>query len=900
MQLDRALNNKLSEDGMSKKVMLVDGNSIVNRAFYALPLLTDKQGRYTNAVYGFLNIVLKLMDEEKPEYMAVAFDMHAPTFRHKSYEGYKGTRKKMPEELKEQMPLLKETLGAMKVKMFGLEGYEADDILGTLVKKSLEAGIDPVVVSGDRDLLQLAGDNVKIRIPKTKMNRTEVEDYYAEDVKQKYGVTPAEFIEMKALMGDASDNIPGVPGIGEKTAMKIISEFGTVENALENWEKVKPAKASKNLHEFVEQARLSRFLVEIECGVPMEINFEEMGCEGIFNSDSFEMFRSLGFKKLLERFEIEGVEPSRQEENEEELIFIETAGGLQEYFARAKGAEEFAYTMFSDEKEIRAVGLYCREAGGACAIISDEELPVSSFKEFFENSKYKKLGSDIKSDIRLLDSRGIECSGMVFDAAIAAYLIEPTDTSYSYSRLAYTFLDKTYPSPEEILGRGKSTLKFFQLDEESKLNLTARTAEVIYKAKPELEKKLAEYEQTELYYDVELPLVFVLRDMEKCGMKVNKDALIEYGDMLQKDIDKVTQEIYILTGEQFNINSPKQLGEILFEKLGLPGGKKTQRGYSTAAETLDRLRADYPVVDKVLFYRQLTKLKSTYVDGLLADMDGDCKIHSTFNQTVTATGRISSTEPNLQNIPIRLALGRELRKVFVPGSDDFVFLDADYSQIELRVLAHIAGDETLIDAFKNGQDIHRLTASQVFGVSFDEVTDGQRSDAKAVNFGIVYGISSFSLSQDLGITRKEAETYMNSYFAKYPKIKTYLDETIASAARDGYVKTMCNRRRSMPELKSANFNVRSFGERVAMNMPIQGSAADIIKIAMIRVHNALKNGRFKSRLVLQVHDELLIEAHRSEIDEVSKILKEEMENAYVLAAPLTVDVHTGGSWFEAK
>jgi len=884
---------------MAEKIMIIDGNSIVNRAFYGVPLLTDTQGRYTNGVYGFLNILFKLLDEEQPEYWAVAFDLHAPTFRHKTYAEYKGTRKGMPEELREQMPLLKEVLRIMNIPIFEQEGYEADDILGTLSAMAEREGIRPVIVSGDRDLLQIASETVKVRIPKTKGGRTETEDYYAADVVEKYGVTPLEFIDVKALMGDASDNIPGVPGIGEKTAVKIIQQYHDMETAIAHASEIKPKKASENLTEYQEQARLSKYLATIIRDMPLEWDREKLERKDTFNPAAYELIKQLEFRSMFSRFE----QAKEIRKESASCRYISKKAEAEAFFAQLERMET-GYVLLYDEQECQGLAIYQPQIGSIWLETSDM-FPLAELLEtartFFADSSFQKIGHDMKRDMKPLRSIGCEPQGLVFDTAIAAYLLNATGNSYEYDDISRAFLNESNPSAEEVMGKGRKKRAFKTLELQLRADFAAKQAEVAFRAKSVMEEQLKQNGQDSLFYDMEMPLLFVLADMEQVGIKVDEQALRVYQSRLDESIESITKEIYALSEEPFNLNSPKQLGVILFEKLGLRGGKKTKTGYSTAADVLEKIRHDHPIVEKILYYRQLAKLKSTYADGLLAVMDTDThKIYSTFNQTITATGRISSTEPNLQNIPVRLELGRELRKVFIPESEEYCFLDADYSQIELRVLAHISGDETLINAFRQNQDIHRLTASQVFHVPFDDVTPLQRSNAKAVNFGIVYGIGSFSLSQDLGITRKEAEQYISAYFAKYPKIKTYMDKTIADAAESGYVSTLWHRRRPMPELQSANFVQRSFGERVAMNMPIQGSAADIIKIAMIKVHHALQEGGYRSRLILQVHDELLIETHREEKEAVAAILKENMEQAADLLAPLLVDVHEGNSWFEAK
>lgn len=885
---------------MAEKIMLIDGNSIVNRAFYGVPLLTNGEGRYTNGVYGFLNILFKLLDEEQPDYLAVAFDLHAPTFRHRTFDGYKGTRKGMPEELREQMPLLKEVLQAMHIPIFEQEGFEADDILGTLSALAEKNGIVPVVVSGDRDLLQLAGETLKVRIPKTKGGRTETEDYYAADVQAKYGVTPAEFIDMKALMGDASDNIPGVPGIGERTAAKIITQYHDIETAIAHAAEIKPKKASENLAAYQEQARLSKFLATIVRDMPLEWDKEILKIGDMFNQTAYELVKRLEFKSMFSRFEGSASTPKQAEQT---YRFVADREGAKEVLAALKKGE-VGYAFVYENEEGQGLALYQEQLGGvwmeaSMAFLMQELLEI--FQPFFADSAYRKIGHDVKKDIRFLRSYGYDGFTAEFDTAIGAYILNATGSSYEYDDIAAAFLNETYPSQEEVFGKGRTKKAFAALPEAERTAYGARQAEIFFRARKVMEERLAENEQKSLFYDMEMPLIYVLADMEKYGIKVDKAALLAYQKRLGESLDGMEEEIYALAGEKFNINSPKQLGVILFEKLGLKGGKKTKTGYSTAADVLEKLRTAHPIVERILHYRQLAKLKSTYADGLLAVMDAETeKIYSTFNQTITATGRISSTEPNLQNIPVRLELGRELRKIFIPESAEFCFLDADYSQIELRVLAHISGDESLIAAFKSNQDIHRMTASQVFHVPFDEVTPLQRSNAKAVNFGIIYGKGAFSLGQDLGISRKEAEEYINAYFARYPKIKTFMEDTIKNGTKNGYVSTLWNRRRNMPELQSSNFMQRAAGERAAMNMPIQGTAADIIKLAMIKVHRALQEGGYRSRLILQVHDELLIEAYKEEKEAVAKILKENMEHAADLLVPLDVDVHEGASWFEAK
>lgn len=871
---------------MREKIVLIDGHSILNRAFYGVPDLTNSEGLHTNAVYGFLNIMFKILDEEKPEYLTVTFDVHAPTFRHKMFADYKGTRKPMAEELREQVPVIKEVLRAMKIQTIEHEGLEADDLLGTISCLCEEKGMDVSIISGDRDTLQLATEHVKIRIPKTKQGRTEVEDYLARDVLEKYGVTPKEFIDVKALMGDASDNIPGVPGVGEKTATKIIQQYQTIENAYEHADEIRPPRASKNLKEFWEQAKMSKVLATIETHADIRFDIESARHENPYTEEAHAIFQRLQFKNMLSRFDV-GVSA-----NDIEKRFREAAdrNQIEQIFAEAEKADRVGAAFSKDAGNV--LPLFAHPSGfGRIALCFGQEqiwsIPCSMDADFeYLAEKLSHLSEcvqtfsmcGLKEFLPYLPDAKRENA---FDAVVAAYLLNPLKNDYGYEDVAREHLD--------LLIDEKS-------DGQTRACYEAYTS---YASVPALEKKLKEAGMERLFREIEMPLLFTLYDMERAGVKVEAEALKAYGDQLGTRIVELEKEIYDLAGEEFNINSPKQLGVILFEKLQMPHAKKTKTGYSTAADVLDKLAPDHPIVAKILEYRQLAKLKSTYADGLAVFIGEDGRIHGKFNQTITATGRISSTEPNLQNIPVRMELGRLIRKVFVP-KEGCVFVDADYSQIELRILAHCSGDEQLIQAYREAKDIHRMTASQVFHTPFDEVTDLQRRNAKAVNFGIVYGISSFGLSQDLSITRKEAAEYIEHYFETYPGIKKFLDDSVAHAKEKGYAVTLFGRRRPVPELKSSNFMQRSFGERVAMNAPIQGTAADIIKIAMIGVADALKERNLKSRLILQVHDELLIEADETEVEEVREILKDKMENAAQLLVPLIVDMHTGNSWYEAK
>lgn len=885
---------------MAEKIMLIDGNSIINRAFYGVPLLTNAEGRYTNAVYGFFNILFKLLDEDQPDYLAVAFDMHALTFRHKTFDEYKGTRKGMPEELREQMPLLKEVLTAMHIPIYEQEGYEADDILGSLSKKAEDSGLIPVVVSGDRDLLQIAGETLKVRIPKTKGGRTETEDYYAKDVMEKYGVTPLEFIDVKALMGDTSDNIPGVPSIGEKTAVKIIQQYHDIENAIAHAAEIKPKKASENLTEFQEQARLSKYLATIIRDMPLELDLSKMTTADIFTPEAYELIKRLEFKSMFSRFE----QKTTQTEAVETAFAHITTGAEAKNFFESLEQKETAYILLVDDGAWKGMSV-CQNAGEGVFLEITEELPPQTLadcaKDFFVTKNIVKIGHDVKRDIHTVAPFGVDEIYASFDTALAAYLLNPTGNSYEYDDLARDFLEEVYPSAEEVLGKGRSKQPLESLPEGERVAFAARQAEVAFRSKQVMAEKIKENEQEELFYEVEMPLLYVLADMERWGMKVDRQALLAYQKQLAESIETITKEIYELSGEEFNLNSPKQLGVILFEKMGLKGGKKTKTGYSTAADVLEKLKNEAPIVEKILYYRQLAKLKSTYADGLLAVMDDKTdKIYSTFNQTITATGRISSTEPNLQNIPVRLELGRELRRVFVPTSDEFCFLDADYSQIELRVLAHVANDSGMIEAFKENDDIHRNTAAQVFHMPREMVTPLMRSRAKAVNFGIIYGIGAFSLAKNIGVTRKEAEEYIKTYLDHFSGVRNYMTNVVEHAKETGYVETLFGRRRYLPELSSSNFNLRSFGERVAMNMPIQGTAADIIKIAMIRVVHRLEKEGLRARLILQVHDELIVEAPEEEAPLVQQLLTEEMEQAIHLSVPMVAEATIGKTWYDAK
>ena len=909
---------------MSEKLVLIDGHSILNRAFFGLPDLTNAEGLHTNAVYGFLNILFKILEEEKPDYLTVAFDVHAPTFRHKMYDAYKGTRKPMADELRQQVPLMKEMLTCMGITILEMEGFEADDLLGTLSKMGEDKGMDVTIVSGDRDTLQLASDKVMIRIPKTKKTGTEIENYHAAEVKEKYLVTPTEFIDVKALMGDSSDNIPGVPGIGEKTATALIAQYGSIEGVREHAGEVKPPRAGKNIVEFWEQAVMSKELATIIRNAPVEYSFENArlaSVESLYTEEAYLLCKRLEFKNFLNRFTVDAPKNEAaahfalvKEKAQADKLW-EKAQGKQIGFAIIPGngnsmnvtnafagmsisfGEEDTYLFLTGteltsdyllEKLFQKIKEAVQEASVMPAISA---LDVKSQLRFFSLQDQKEKSAKDAFE------RYLAARKQFFDVTVAAYLLNPLKGEYPYEDIAKDYLSLMIPSTHDLVGKNDFG-KAFAEDEKKATEYACYQAYVAWKAKEVLSGELKEKGMDRLFFEMEMPIVFVLSDMEKEGIRMDVEALQKYGQELSVSIEKLEKRIYEAAGEEFNINSPKQLGVILFEKLKLPNGKKTKTGYSTSAEVLEKLSNEYPIVADILEYRQLSKLKSTYADGLVGCVKEDGKIHTTFNQTITATGRLSSTDPNLQNIPIRIELGKLIRKVFYPKQGN-VFIDSDYSQIELRVLAHVAGDKQMIEAFQNGQDIHRTTASQVFHVPFEEVTDLQRRNAKAVNFGIVYGISAFGLSQDLNIERKEAQAYIDQYFETYPKIKQFLDQTVADAKENGRIRTIFGRIRPIPELASSNFMQRQFGERVAMNSPIQGAAADIIKLAMIAVHDRLMKDGYEAKLILQVHDELLIEAPEEEKEQVMALLETEMKNAVSLSVDMEVTAECGYNWYDA-
>ena len=861
-----------------EKLLLIDGNSIMNRAFYGVPDLTNVNGLHTNAVYGFLNILFKFLDEEKPDYLAIAFDLHAPTFRHKMYEAYKGTRKGMPDELREQVPYLKNLIREMNIKTVELEGYEADDLLGTLAKRGQGNGFEVSLISGDRDLLQICDEHIKVRIPKTIRGVTTVEDYYPSDVEAKYNVTPLEFIQLKALMGDSSDNIPGVPKVGVKTANELIVKYHSLDKLYECLDEVSKPAIRTSLGENKDLAYLCLKLATIEINAPLDVSFDELRNDIKFTTQGLDIVKELGLRTYIKKFE----DNLSEEKKEVEInVSVKSLSGKEEV--------DSLYDSFS--KKNAAAALF--DSFGVCMGEGEEfyYIPFTCnilpfIKKLLFESECKLVVNTASDIYSLLDEEDFKAGSKditknIFALDLAAYLINPVNNSYSITNLANDYLG--------------ISINTDLTDNESK----AKTAFSYLKIYEELIKRLDETNQKALFTDVELPLSLVLYEMEKAGIKTDRSMLKKYEEKLSSSIDELEKKIYEEAGEEFNILSPKQLGVILFEKMNMPYSKKTKTGYSTSADVLEKLAAEYPFVSHILEYRGLTKLRSTYAQGLASAIADDERIHSHFLQTVTATGRISSAEPNLQNIPVRTELGRELRKVFIP-KDGFFFADADYSQIELRILAHLSDDETLINAFNSDNDIHAVTASKVFGVNISDVTPSQRRFAKVVNFGIIYGMSAFSLGQDLEISRKEAEKYIKEYFDGYPKIKEYLDNCVESAKNTGYSVTAFSRRRPIPELKSAQFMQREFGRRVAMNAPIQGTAADIMKIAMINVRDALVKEGLESKILIQVHDELLLEVKQSEKEKALEILKNEMENAYKLAVPLSVEMNVGDNWYEAK
>lgn len=965
---------------MSEKLVLIDGHSILNRAFYGVPDLTNSEGLHTNAVYGFINIMLKILEEEKPEYLTVAFDVKQPTFRHKMYAEYKGTRKPMPDELRQQVPVIQDVLRAMNIPVIMQGGYEADDILGTIATLAQAEGKDVSLVSGDRDLLQLASEHIQIRIPKTKRGGTEIENYHTQDVIDRYGITPKQVIDMKGLMGDSADNIPGVPGVGEKTAGKILAAFPSLEEAYEHIEEVEPKRARELLRANKDLAFLSKELATIKVDCEVDFSFEKAKYENLFTKEAYEWIKRLELKSLEKRFDASVVSDATSvdidvkvlKEKKEIDQFVDTfmksdcksvsVGFLGDEWTNAgavkkktkkkaagqmnlvfdeesldlsivEGAEdkdtEYPFVAMSitygTKEMVSAVAFVTQELTGDMLLEAFHEIEakadrviVLNWKNVMHLTTPIEVPEEAKSapSQKAFDDSDYEKTQIlfskVFDVSLGAYLINPMKDTYKIDDIARDYAGRTVSSYEDCFGKQRideivqqeEYRNFLQSPKtenslgEKFISYTSTLSYIPYVAYKDIADTLKETKMDEVFEKIEMPTSYYLYQMEREGVQVDRDELENLSKLLESRVLALETDIYDLAGEEFNINSPKQLGVILFEKMKLPFAKKTKTGYSTAADILEKLKHEDPIVEKILEYRQVSKLKSTYADGLPVFIEEDQRIHGKFNQTITATGRISSTDPNLQNIPIRMELGKEIRKAFKPKKG-CVFLDADYSQIELRVLAHMSGDESLIEAYLQNQDIHRSTASKVFHTPFDEVTDLQRRNAKAVNFGIVYGISSFGLSQDLNVPKKEAQEYIDQYFATYPAIKTFIDELVAEAKETGYAKTLFGRRRPVPELSSSNFMQRSFGERIAMNSPIQGTAADIIKIAMIRVANRIKKENLKARIVLQVHDELLVEVPDAEVNTVTKILQEEMPQAVKLAVPLEVEVLCGKDWKEA-
>ena len=919
------------------KIVLIDGNSILNRAFYGImgsKMLTTPDGKYTNAVYGFLAILFKVLEDIQPEYLMVAFDLKAPTARHKMYEGYKANRKGMPNELAEQMPIVKEILQAMNIKIIEKEGYEADDVLGTIAKKAEKEGLDVTIVSGDRDTFQLTSKHIKVRIPHTKLGKTEVDVFDEKAILEKYGVTPKQLIEVKGLMGDTSDNIPGVPGIGEKTALELIKTYQSIEQLYDKIERneanLKP-KTKEKLIENKELAELSRTLGTINTQVPIEETMEDLKKKEWDREKVYEEFKNLNFNRFIERFDLQE-NASKEEKNIHELFEIETIDieKLQGLLKEIKEDGILCYWLAKKEnhsqdiikKDITAIYIYHKQkvyeikVGNLKNILLPNQNPncdtnklkkvMLDFKLILEDNKIKKYGYHFSEDYVLFKQMGILLDGIDFDAKIAAYDLNPTNNHYTIEELALQYLEidiSQYLESAGIKQEKQLQMNLFQTEDNNQdfeKYQNAMYVYTIYQLHDKMISKLQEYNSVSLFQEIEMPLARVLGNMQYEGIYVDKEELIAFGDKLKEEIESLKQEIYRLCGEEFNINSTQQLGIVLFEKLKLPVYKKTKTGYSTDVDILEKLRPEHPVIEKILEYRSLMKLNSTYVEGLLPYINEKThKIHSYFHQTITATGRISSTEPNLQNIPTRAEQGKQVRKAFkaMPGN---IFIDADYSQIELRILAHISQDENMMQAFLNGEDIHKQVASKVFAVPMEEVTKEQRSAAKAVNFGIVYGISGFGLAEQLGIGRKKAEQYIEQYLEKYQGVKTFMDNIVEQAKEQGYVETLFHRRRYIPELSSNNYMVRQFGSRAAMNTPIQGTAADIMKIAMIKVFNKLKEEKLNAQLLLQIHDELLIECKIEEKEKVKQILKECMENAVKLDIPLEVEVSEADNWYDVK
>lgn len=882
---------------MEKRLIIIDGNSIINRAFYALPDMSNSEGLKTNAIFGFVRMMFKIIEDYQPTHMSVAFDKKAPTFRHKQYADYKAGRKKMPDELAQQLQPLKDLLDKFNINRLELEGYEADDLIGTVAKLGEENDFKVYIVTGDKDAIQLASHKTTTLI--TKKGVGEVEEYNYDSVLERYEMTPTQFIDLKGLMGDKSDNIPGVPGVGEKTGIKLLKQYSTIENLIEHTDELK-GSIKKKIEENKDLALMSKQLATIITNVPIEVKLEDLEYGDYNKDDVVEKFKEFGFTSLITKLlDIEGGETTIKEEID---LKIKHLDNVEDFIKKAQENKKIIIDVIGKEGNIldkRVLYVFLSLDGNEIYYVNEDELP--QIKTLLSNPEIKKHGYDLKEDYILLKPYEIELNSMDFDITIAEYLIDSkSSTSYECSAIAMKYLTRKIKSKEDLLGKGAKAKKFDEIEFDELSAYIGDILNTVNGVYPKMEEKLKETEMDGLFYHVEMPLVEVLGSMEYIGMKVDKDQLNELKEKFTTIINELENEIFELAGEPFNINSPKQLGVVLFEKLGLPVIKKTKTGYSTNAEVLEKLRDKHEIIDKITEYRQIVKLNSTYVEGLLKIINPKTgRIHSSFNQTITTTGRISSTEPNMQNIPVKTEMGRDIRKVFV-ADDNCKLVDADYSQVELRVLAHMSGDENMIDAFKHGEDIHSKTASQIFDVDIKDVTSKQRIEAKAINFGIIYGKTDFGLSQDLNIPVATAKAYIDSYFNKYPKIKEFMDEAVESATETGYATTILNRRRYIPEIKSSNFIVRNQGKRFAMNAPIQGSAADIIKVAMVNVYNKLKENNMKSRLILQVHDELIVEAVDEELEMAEKIVREEMENAQSMDVKLDVDLNTGDSWYETK
>lgn len=882
---------------MEKRLIIIDGNSIINRAFYALPDMSNSEGLKTNAIFGFVRMMFKIIEDYQPTHMSVAFDKKAPTFRHKQYADYKAGRKKMPDELAQQLQPLKDLLDKFNINRLELEGYEADDLIGTVARLGEENDFKVYIVTGDKDAIQLASHKTTTLI--TKKGVGEVEEYDYDSVLERYEMTPTQFIDLKGLMGDKSDNIPGVPGVGEKTGIKLLKQYSTIENLIEHTDELK-GSIKKKIEENKDLALMSKELATIITNVPIEVKLEDLEYGDYNKDDVVEKFKEFGFTSLITKLlDIEGGETTIKEEID---LKIEHLDNVEDFIKKAEENKKVIIDVIGKEGNIldkRVLYVFLSLDGNEIYYVNEDELP--QIKTLLSNPEIKKHGYDLKEDYILLKPYEIELNSMDFDITIAEYLIDSkSSTSYECSAIAMKYLTRKIKSKEDLLGKGAKAKKFDEIEFDELSAYIGDILNTVNGVYPKMEENLKETEMDGLFYHVEMPLVEVLGSMEYIGMKVDKDQLNELKEKFTTIINELENEIFELAGEPFNINSPKQLGVVLFEKLGLPVIKKTKTGYSTNAEVLEKLRDKHEIIDKITEYRQIVKLNSTYVEGLLKIINPKTgRIHSSFNQTITTTGRISSTEPNMQNIPVKTEMGRDIRKVFV-ADDNCKLVDADYSQVELRVLAHMSGDENMIDAFKHGEDIHSKTASQIFDVDIKDVTSKQRIEAKAINFGIIYGKTDFGLSQDLNIPVATAKAYIDSYFNKYPKIKEFMDEAVESATETGYATTILNRRRYIPEIKASNFIVRNQGKRFAMNAPIQGSAADIIKVAMVNVYNRLKENNMKSRLILQVHDELIVEAVDEELEMAEKIVREEMENAQSMDVKLDVDLNTGDSWYETK